>query len=124
MSPVLGKSLLLYITALDASLGALLTQHNDEGKEHALYYLIRTMVGAKLNYSSIEKICLALIFTIQKMCHYLLITTVHLISKADPLKYIMSHLFVQGRFAKWTILLSEFDIHYCNTPQCLRRVKM
>lgn len=46
------------------------------------------------------------------MRHYLLSTIVHLISQADPLKYIMSHPSVQGCIAKWTILLSEFNIHY------------
>lgn len=41
----------------------------------------------------------------------------HLISRADPLKYIMSHSSFQGCIAKWTILLSKFDIHYI--PQCV-----
>lgn len=94
------------------SLGALLAQHNEKGKEHALYYLSRTMVGIELNYSPIEKICLALIFTLQKLRHYLLTTMIHLISRANPLKYIMSCPSVQGRIAKWTVLLSEFDIHF------------
>lgn len=57
MSPTLGKPLLLYMAAMKSSLGVLLAQHNEEGKEHALYYLSRTMVGVELNYSPIEKIC-------------------------------------------------------------------
>lgn len=75
------------------------------------------MVGAKLNYSLIKKICLALLFALQKLRHYLLTTTIHLISQADPLKYIMSRPSVQGHIAKWTVLLLEFDIHY--VPQCV-----
>lgn len=39
MSPKKGKPLLLYITALDGSLGTLLAQRNEQGKEKALYYL-------------------------------------------------------------------------------------
>lgn len=70
------------------------------------------MVGAELNYSPIEKIYLTLVFTLQKLRHYLLIMTIHVISRADPLKYIMSCSSVQGRIAKWTFLLSKFDIHY------------
>lgn len=38
-SPIKGKPLMLYITALKSSLGALLAQENKEGKENALYYL-------------------------------------------------------------------------------------
>lgn len=112
MSSAMGKPLLLYVVAMESSLGALLAQHNEEGKEHVLYYLNRTMVGTELNYSPIEKTCLALVFVLQKLRHYLLTTIVHLISWANPLKYIMSHPLVQGRIAKWTVLLSELDIHY------------
>lgn len=37
--PILGKLLILYIAAQEQSLGALLTQVNDEGKENVVYYL-------------------------------------------------------------------------------------
>lgn len=37
-APVPGRTLILYTAALDDSLGALLAQINDEGKENALYY--------------------------------------------------------------------------------------
>ena len=67
MAPITGKSLILYVAALERSLGALLAQNNEEGKENALYYLSRTLVGAEHNYSPMEKVCLALIFTLQKL---------------------------------------------------------
>lgn len=105
MSLAPGKPLLLYIVSMESSPRALLAQHNEEGKEQVLYYFGSIMVGAELNYSPIEKICLALIFALQKLRHYLLTTTVYLISRASPLKYIMSHPFVQGRITKWTVLL-------------------
>ncbi len=71
-APIKGKPLILYIAALDGSLGALLAQHNEEGKEGALYYISRMLVGAEHNYSPIEKTCLALIFAVKKLRHYLL----------------------------------------------------
>jgi hypothetical protein len=67
----------------------LLAQQNDEGKESALYYLSRTLNGAELNYSPIDKTCLALMFAIKKLRHYLQAHSVRLISRADPLKYIL-----------------------------------
>ncbi|KAK3001399.1 hypothetical protein RJ639_022330 [Escallonia herrerae] len=48
MALVKGKPMILYTAAMDASLGALLAQHNDQGRENALYYLSRTLVGAEL----------------------------------------------------------------------------
>jgi hypothetical protein len=60
-APVKGHPIILYIATQPCCIGALLAQHNDEGKEVACYYLSRTMVGAERNYSPIEKLCLALI---------------------------------------------------------------
>jgi len=78
------------------SLGALCVQKNEEGKEIALYYLSHTLVGAKLKYSPIEKICLSLIFAIQKLRHYMQAYTVQMISQADPIKHILSRLILNG----------------------------
>ncbi|KAG9446572.1 hypothetical protein H6P81_012700 [Aristolochia fimbriata] len=94
------------------SVGALLAQCDENNKERSLYYLSRTLVGAELNYSSIEKTCLELIFVIQKLRHYLLAHSTNLISRANPLKYIMSRPILSGRLAKWSLLLSEFEINF------------
>jgi ribonuclease HI/transposase InsO family protein len=111
-APEKGKPLILYIAALDHSLGGLLAQKNEEGKEVATYYISRTLVGAEHNYSSIEKICLALIFAVKKLRHYLLAHKIQLISRADPLKYLMTRPTLSGRLAKWALMLLEFDIEY------------
>ncbi|XP_038717270.1 uncharacterized protein LOC120010560 [Tripterygium wilfordii] len=111
-APIPGRPLILYIAAQERSLGALLGQVDDEGKESASYYVSRTLVGAELNYSPIEKVCLALVFATKKLRHYMLAHVIHLISKADPLKFIMSRPVLSGRLAKWALLLSEFDITF------------
>ena len=76
-----------------------------KGKERVLYYLSITLVGAKVNHSPIEKMCLALFFAIDKLRHYMQAFTVHLIGKADPIKYVLSRLIISGRLAKWAVLL-------------------
>ncbi|XP_074287864.1 uncharacterized protein LOC141613022 [Silene latifolia] len=90
--------------------GALCAQENEDKKERALYYLSRTLVGAELNYSPIEKICLALVFAIQKLRHYIQAHTVHVISKDYPIKYILSRPVLSGRLAKWAVLLKQYDL--------------
>ncbi|KAK4404378.1 hypothetical protein Sango_0806400 [Sesamum angolense] len=60
VAPVPGRPLILYIAAQECSVGALLAQENNEGKESTLYYLSRMMTPNELKYSPIEKICLAL----------------------------------------------------------------
>ena len=70
-APIHGWLLILYIVAQEQSLGVLLAQENEDGKENALYYLSRTLHGVELNYSPIKKTCLALMFAIPKLRHYL-----------------------------------------------------
>ncbi|KAL0539474.1 hypothetical protein IC582_023686 [Cucumis melo] len=115
--PILGASvpgelLILYIAAQERSLGALLAQEKEKGKERALYYLSRTLVGAEVNYSPIEKMCLALFFAINKLRHYMQAFTVHLVAKADPIKHVLSRPIISGRLAKWAVILQQYDIVY------------
>ena len=37
---------------------------------------------------------------------------VHLVARADPIKFIMSKLVLSGRMAKWALLLNQYDIVY------------
>lgn len=65
-----GKPLILYIPTQERLLGALLAQEGEKGKERALYYLSRTLIGVEVNYSPIEKMCLVLFFAIDKLRHF------------------------------------------------------
>ncbi|KAG9447195.1 hypothetical protein H6P81_013323 [Aristolochia fimbriata] len=112
VAPIVGKPLLLYISAQENSMGALLVQNDENNKERSFYNLSRTLVGTELNYMPIEKTCLALIIAVQKLRHYLLAHLTYLLSRADPLKYIMLRPILSGRLAKWALLLSEFEINF------------
>ncbi|MHC6131760.1 Ty3/Gypsy family RNase HI domain-containing protein, partial [Serratia marcescens] len=111
-APITGKPLILYTAVTEESLGALLAQNNEEGKENALYYLSRRLQGAEFKYSIIEKYCLSLIFAVQKLRHYLLAHEVTLISRVDPLKYILQKPILAGRLARWAVILLEFTITF------------
>src|SRR4051812_20726489 len=98
---------------MDHSLGALLAQHNDEGYEQAIYYLSRTLLGAEHRYCPVKKECLALVFAVQKMRHYLVGQTIHVISKVNPLRLLMNKpSSLNERLSKWAILLSQYDMHF------------
>ncbi|KAI3472363.1 hypothetical protein Pfo_031104 [Paulownia fortunei] len=112
VAPVPGRPLILYIAAQECSVGTLLAQENNDGKESALYYLSRMITPNELNYSPIEKICLALIFTIQKLKHYFQAHTVRLISKANPLKYVMTRPVLSDKLVRWYLQLQQFEIIY------------
>ena len=111
-APVLGRPLILYLAAQERSIGGLLAQENDHGKENALYYLSRTMTPCEVNYTPIEKMCLALVFAITKLRHYFQAHIIRLISKANPVKYVMSKPVWSDRLARWTFFFQEFKIIY------------
>lgn len=89
MPPIQNKPLILYILGTTTTLGALLTQYDEIGKERTIYYISRTMVGHKLNYMFIEKACLTVVFGAKKFKHYMLDHQIKLIAKIDPLKYLL-----------------------------------
>jgi len=38
--------------------------------------------------------------------------TVYIISKGNPIKYILSRLVLHGRLAKWVVILEQYDVVY------------
>ncbi|XP_070677772.1 uncharacterized protein [Malus domestica] len=65
--PQRGKPLKLYISAAAESIGCLLAQDNDAGREQAIFYLSRNLSPPEINYSAVEKLCLAVFFAASKL---------------------------------------------------------
>lgn len=63
-----------------------------------------------MDYSAIERHCLALIFAIQKLHHYLVAHCLELVTRSNPLKYLLSRPAISERIAQRLQQLSEFDI--------------
>ncbi|CAN6701118.1 unnamed protein product [Malus baccata var. baccata] len=110
--PQRGKPLKLYISALKKSIGSLLAQNNEGGKEQVVYYLNRILTKVETRYSPVERLCLALYFTASKLRHYMLPCHVHIIAKTDVIKYMLSKPMLAGRIRKWILALSEFSFQY------------
>lgn len=90
MPPIPDKEMILYVSTTQATLGALLAQLDDNNKERVVYYISQTLVGYELEYSPIETMSLSIIFSTQNLRHYILNRQVNLISKVDPLKYLLA----------------------------------
>ncbi|KAK8624504.1 hypothetical protein V6N13_065845 [Hibiscus sabdariffa] len=78
-------------------MGCVLGQHDDSGKkERAIYYSSKKLTGYEANYSPVEKLCCALVWGTKRLRQYMLYHTTLLISKLDPLKYMMEALTLSG----------------------------
>ncbi|KAK8684177.1 hypothetical protein V6N13_040208 [Hibiscus sabdariffa] len=111
--PVPERPLILYLMVFENSMGCVLGQHDDSGKkERAIYYLSKKFTEYETKYSPVEKLCCALVWATKRLRQYMLYHTTWLISKLDPLKYMMESSALSGRLARWQMLLSEFDILY------------
>jgi len=108
-----GRPLILYLTILEESMGCVLGQHDQTGKiEHAIYYLSKKFTDCEKRYSMLERTCCALAWAAHRLRQYMLSHTTWLISKMDPIKYILEKPALFGRIARWQMLLSEYDIVY------------
>ena len=79
-------------------------------KLHVIYYASRTLTDAQLNYATIEKEMLAVVFTFDKFRSYLLRSKVLVYTDHSALKYLSTKKDVKPRFIIWVLLLQEFNI--------------
>jgi len=77
------------------------------------------MKGSELRYSTAEKICLSLAFAVSKFNHYFLGHRVQLVTKSNPMKYLLTHPQLSGRMVQWAILTSCLNIE-CIRPTAIK----
>jgi hypothetical protein len=75
--------------ASDYTVGAVLGQTKDK-KHHAIAYASKTLIGPQLNYATIEKELLAIVFTIDKFRSYLVGAKVIVYTDHTVLKYLLT----------------------------------
>ena len=68
-----------------------LVQEDDSLQEHAIYYLSRSLVEAKLSYAHVEKLALAAVHIAQRLWHYLSLHKTYVVACLNPFQYILSH---------------------------------
>ena len=64
---ILWKQLILYILVTESSLGEFLAQLDEHGNDREIHYISHTLVSFEVNYTSIEKACLIVVFASQKL---------------------------------------------------------
>jgi len=74
-----------------------------------IYYSSRTLNDAQMNYTTIEKEFLAVVFALEKFRPYLLEPKTTIFTDQSALRYLMIKKDAKARLIRW-ILLQEFDL--------------
>lgn len=107
-APDFERMFYLQTDASNYGLGAVLTQQHEEG-EKVICYLSRSLTKQEMKLTVTEKECLAVIWAVEKLRHYL--DHIHFIVITDHASLLWLHRLKdpQGRLARWQLRLQQFD---------------
>ncbi|KAA3483325.1 hypothetical protein EPI10_005509 [Gossypium australe] len=89
------------VKAIQNSMGCVLGQHDESGrKERAIYYLSKKFTECEIRYFSNREVMLRPDLDNEKIEKYMLYHTTWLISKLDPLKYMIESTALNGRMTQ------------------------
>jgi hypothetical protein len=86
-NPDFSLPFVLQTDSSDYGLGAVLSQNFEDG-EHPITFISRKLSKAELNYSTIEKECLAIIYAVKKLDYYLYGRKFKMITDNNPLRWL------------------------------------
>ena len=95
--------------ASDFAIGAVLGQRED-GKPYVIYYASKTLNEARMNYTTIEKELLAVVFALDKFRAYLVGSFIVVFTDHLALKYLLTKKDAKARLIRWILLLQKFDL--------------
>ena len=102
------KAYYLQTDASDSGIGAVLMQKHD-GKLFPVCYASKKLSSAERNYSTIEKECLAIVWGFKRFHLYLYGVSFVLQTDHEPLKYMNSAKFANGRLMRWAMFLQSYN---------------
>jgi hypothetical protein len=88
----------------DYAIGAVLSQSKDK-KHYAISYASKTLIGPQLNYATMEKELLAVIFAIEKFRSYLVGAKVIVYTNHASLMYLLTKKDAKPCLIRWILLL-------------------
>ena len=90
--------------ASDYAVGAVLGQTKDK-KHHAIAYASKALTWPQLNYATIEKELMTVVFAIDKFRSYLVGAKVIVYTNHATLKYLLTKKDAKPRLIRWILLL-------------------
>ena len=107
------KRFILYTDASDTCVVAVLCQEYTEGEEtfeKPVYFISHKLNKSQINYSTVEKECFEIMYSLERLHHW--VSCSQIICKTDhmPLKYLLSSHFKNRKIASWQMNIAEYNI--------------
>nr|GEV75258.1 reverse transcriptase domain-containing protein [Tanacetum cinerariifolium] len=103
------EKVIVYLAAAKRVSVVLMTER--EAKQMPIYFVSRALRGPEINYTSMEKLVMALVHTSTCLKRYFQAHPIIVITD-QPIQQVLSRPKVAGRLQKWSIELGEYAIHY------------
>jgi hypothetical protein len=91
----------VHVNASSISLGAVLAQPGEGEIDHPLDFSRRKLSTAEVNYTTTEREGLAMVYALQKFCHYLLGGHFKMFTDHSALKYLVNKPVLGGIICRW-----------------------
>ncbi len=91
------------------SIGVILRQLDEKGKEYVITYASQSNNNVESNYSSYEGECLAVVWAIIHFRPYLYGTKFTLYTNHQPIKWLMTNNKLISKLARWALILQEYE---------------
>lgn len=101
--PDISKKFVVYTDASNVAISGVITQ---EGRP--IEFCSKILTQSQKRYSTIQRECLAIVFTLKKFRHFLLGTSFTIMSDHKPLIWLREQR-LDGMLGRWAIALQEFD---------------
>ena len=95
----------MFLAALESTIGMVFVQKDENIKEHAIYYLRKSLIDVDLSYAHVEKLALMVVHATQGLWHYMDLRKTYVVACMKPFQYILTHRMIGGKFSKWIVIL-------------------
>jgi len=106
----LGTPLHLYFAVIERAISSVLVQEKDQVQK-PIYFVSRVLQGPEVRYQAIEKVALAVVFSMRRLRHYFQSFTI-IVMIDLPIRKVLQKSNVAGRMVRWAVELSKFDVQY------------
>lgn len=114
--PDFDKEFCLFVDASDIAISGILFQE-EHGNNYPIYFLSKTYNKHQQNYSTIEKECLSIVYSVEYFSSYLSHRKFKLFTDNESLKWLFSKSGeIKGKWARWTSFLRGYDFEIIHIP--------